>query len=258
MNKYSDYKRNHIILPGREKALEDFLNSSFNGAKHKIKHSYSSHSEDALTWSCFDIISQLPESKKINTLDEILEHSFCGNDMNQKMPFSFMNEKDIEIQVGKKYKGPHTKEETELDASISTSKKLIFFEAKLYSSISLMDKKNNKPFDQIAKKIRVGLDYASKERLEFFFIFLDIAPRKELYKFTNEKKSKSNAMKSPPKKWKSVWWFNRYKNGWRNNLSPLEKIIDDIPTSQSVRSVSENMGWLTWFDLFKITMKGMI
>ena len=36
------------------------------------------------------------------------------------------------------------------------------------------------------------------------------------------------------------------------------KIIDDIPTSQSVRSVSENMGWLTWFDLFKITMKGMI
>ena len=54
------------------------------------------------------------------------------------------------MQVGKIYKGPSTKEETELDASIETKKKIIFIEAKLYSSISLKD--NSKPYDQIAKK----------------------------------------------------------------------------------------------------------
>ncbi len=111
---------------------------------------------------------------------------------------------------------------------------------------------------KLQKKIRVGLDYALKEKKEFYFIFLDIAPRDKLYEFSNEKKSKENAMKLPTKKWKSVWWFNRYKNGWKGNLKPLENILIGISTSQSVKSVSENMGWLTWSDLFKITMRGMI
>lgn len=256
MIKYDDYKRNHVIVPGREKELEIFLKSTFKGVNHKSKNSISSNSEDALTWSCFDLISQLPDSKKIIALDEILEHSYCGNDMNQKMPFSFSYENDIKIEVGKNYKGHFTKEETELDASIETSNKIIFFEAKLYSSISLKD--HSKEYDQIAKKLRVGLDYSSKEKKEFYFIFLDIAPRDQLYKFSDEKKSKENAEKLPTKKWKSVWWFNRYKNGWKGSSKPLEEILCGITTNQSVKSISENMGWLTWFDLFKITMRGMI
>lgn len=260
MIKYDDYKRNHVIIPGREKELDKFLNGKFKGVNHKTKNSISSNSEDALTWTCFDIISQLPDSKKIEVLDEILEHSFCGNDMNQEMPFSFINEDDIKVKVGKIYKGLSIKEETEVDASIETTNKIFFFEAKLYSSISLKSLKDNKPYDQIAKKIRVGLDYANatEEKKEFYFIFLDIAPRDQLYKFSDEKKSKENAESLPTKKWKSVWWFNRYKNGWKGNLQPLEKILTGINTHQSVKSISENMGWLTWFDLFKITMRGMI
>lgn len=260
MIKYDDYKRNHVILPGREKELDKFLNAKFKGINHKSKNSISSNSEDALTWSCFDIISQLPDFKKIIALDEILEHSFCGNDMNQKMPFSFSNEVDIKIEVGKTYKAHSIKEETEVDASIETSNKIIFFEAKLYSSISLESLKDKKPYNQIAKKIRVGLDYANatEEKKEFYFIFLDIAPRDKLYKFSDEKKSKVNAKSLPSKKWKSVWWFNRYKNGWKGSSKPLENILDGITTSQSVKSISENMGWLTWFDLFKITMRSMI
>lgn len=256
MIKYDDYKRNHVILPSREKELDRFLNSKFKGVNHKSKNGISSNSEDALTWSCFDIISQLPDSKKIVALDEILEHSFCGNDMKQEMPFSFSNEVNIKIEVGKIYKGHFTKEETEVDGSIETSNKIIFFEAKLYSSISLKD--DSKEYDQIAKKLRVGLDYASKETKEFYFIFLDIAPRDILYKFSDEKKSKENADKLPTKKWKSVWWFNRYKKGWKGSSKPLEEILSGINTSQSIKSISENMGWLTWFDLFKITMRGMI
>ena len=255
MIKYSDNKRNHVIIPGREKKLKTFLNSSYKGLNHKLKNSYSSNSEDAITWSCFDIISQLSDSKKIVALDEIIEHSFSGNDMNRPT-FSFKNEDIIKVEVGRNYKGPITGEETELDASIETSTKIIFIEAKLYESISLKDK--SKPYDQIAKKIRVGLDYASEEQKEFYFIFLDIAPRDKLYAFSSEKKNIKNAMKLPKKKWKSVWWFNRYKKGWRGSLKPLEEILIGIPTSQGTESISDNMGWLTWSDLFKITMRGMI
>ncbi len=256
MIKYTDSKRNHVIIPGRENLLEKFLSGSYKGVSHKSKNGMSSNSEDAITWSCFDIISQLSDLKKCIALDEIIEHSFSENDMIKKR-FSFADENEIKIEIGKIYKGNSTKEETELDATIETSSKIIFIEAKLYSSISL--KSDNKPYDQIAKKIRVGLDYALNENKEFYFLFLDIAPRDKLYQFSSEKKSMENAKKLPSKKWKSVWWFNRYKNGWQGKITPLEQILKDITTNEAViKNVSENMGWLTWTDLFKITMRGMI
>ena len=258
MIKYEDNKRNHVIIPGREKKLEKFLSGTFKGQNHKFKNSKSSNSEDAITWSCFDIISQLPHLKKIIALDEIIEHSFSSKDMIKKT-FSFANENEIKIEVGKIYKRDTVKEETELDVSIETDNKIIFFEAKLYSSISLADESKNKPYDQIAKKIRVGLDYALKENKEFFFIFLDIAPRKKLYEFTTEKKSLKNATNLPSKKWKSVWWFNRYKNGWKGSSKPITEMLSDITKDDIIiRNVSENMGWLTWTDVFKITMRGML
>ena len=258
MIKYENNKRNHVVIPGRENMLNKFLESTYKNVNHKLKNGINSNSEDAITWSCFDIISQLPELKKIIALDEIIEHSFCDKDMTQKK-FSFSNEKEIKVEIGKTYKGHSINEETELDASIETLNKIIFIEAKLYSSISLADKTKNKPHDQIARKIRVGLDYALKEKKEFFFIFLDIAPRDYLYKFTSEKKSMANAKKSPTNKWKSVWWFNRYKNGWKGNLKPINEILSDISKDEKlIRNVSENMGWLTWTDLFKTTMRGMI
>jgi len=34
---YSDNKRNHVIIPGREKELENFLNSSYKGVSNKPK-----------------------------------------------------------------------------------------------------------------------------------------------------------------------------------------------------------------------------
>ena len=173
------------------------------------------------------------------------------------IPFSFKTEKDIVIEVGKTYVGPNIKEETEVDAIIKTSSKIIFIEAKLYSSISLQDK--DKQVDQIAKKIRVGLDYAISKEMDFFFILLDIAPRDKIYSFTEEKKSKENAESLPTKKWKTVWWFNRYKNGWGGSLSPLKDVLAGIElNSVTVERVSKNMGWLTWADLFKITMRGLM
>jgi hypothetical protein len=253
MKIYDDYKLNHVIVPGREKSLMDFLNGNYKGVNHKRKNSFSSNSEDAITWSCFDIISQLPDSRKKEILDDIIEHSFCEKDMIKK-EFSFFDENEIQIEIGKVFKAISIEEQTELDASIETAKKVFFIEAKLYSSISLEDKDKSKPYDQIVKKIRVGLDYASKQNKEFFFIFLDLAPRKKIYEFSDDKKSLENASKSPAKKWKSVFWFNRYKR----NPKILKQKLSNINSTQSVESISENMGWLTWADLFKITMRSLI
>jgi len=252
MIKYEDPKRNHVIIPGREEVLDKFLKSSYKGMSHKTKNGHSSNSEDAITWSCFDIISQLSEAKKAIALDELIEHSFCDKDMAKK-EFSFSDEKNIQIEVGKTYKGLIIKEQTELDACIETSTKVIFIEAKLYSSISLSNG-DSESYDQIAKKLRVGRDYSAKENKEFFFIFLDIAPRNKIYSFSDEKKSMENAKKLSPKKWKSVWWFNRYKR----TPHAMKEILDNIASLQTLNSVAENMGWLTWTDLFKITMRSLV
>ena len=252
---YKDYRRNHAVLPGREVALERFLKQDYKGLRHKWNNGFNSHSEDALTWSCFDLLSSFPLSTKIMALDEIFEDAYQG-----QSKFLFKNgrfqENQIQIYIGKQYTGSTSKESTEVDASIELPDKLIFFEAKLYSSMS-MASPPEKPHDQIARKLRIGLDSPLQDIRKFFFIFLDIAPLDKLTK----RKSKTEAL-APSRngfedKWKSAWLFNYYKFGRNNSLSPLKKALEgiDIP---SVQSVSENMGWLTWSDLFKIVLRGMI
>jgi len=260
---YENYLRNHVVYPGREKALETFLKQDYKGMRHKWKNRLNSHSEDALTWSCFEAISQLPFPKKIKALDEILEDSFNDGKSKFNCNFNFKDqhykENEIVIFIGKKYSGisikEDTKEDTEVDASIEMPDKIIFFEAKLYSSISLADGEK-KPHDQIARKLRVGLDYANREKKEFYFIFLDIAPRSVLLKFAKGK-SKKKALDHLKDKWKSAWWFNYYKVGRNNSLKPLKIALEGIDVP-SVESVADNMGWLTWGDLFKIVLRGTI
>lgn len=254
MKLYKNYQRNHVILPGRENLLEEFINKKYKGKSLKVKNSISPNSEDALTWSCFDIISQLPFNKKLIALDEILEDAY---DFECDFKFKDKNYQvgDIGVFVGKEYTGL-PKEDTEVDASIETKDKLIFFEAKLYSSVSLADKENDKPHDQIIRKIRVGLECAKRNEQDFYFIFLDIAPADKLLAFSREK-GKENAKKSIKEKWKSAWYFNYYKKGWKGNLTPLRKELEGIDYN-SLEVVSKNMGWLTWASLFKTVMKGMI
>ncbi len=252
--KYENYQRNHAIIPGREKALEDFLKQGYKGMQHKWKNGISSNSEDALTWSCFEVIANFPLPKKITALDEILENAYEG-----KCNFNFKDqnytEDDIKIFIGKEYTGTTTKESTEVDASIELPDKLIFIEAKLYSSISLANPLNKKPHDQIARKLRVGLDSAKDK--EFYFIFLDIAPVNKL----TQRKTKTEALSTSKggfyDKWKSAWWFNYYKVGRNKSLKPLKDILSDIPI-KSEQSVANNMGWLTWSDLYKSILRGIL
>jgi hypothetical protein len=252
---YKDYRRNHVVLPGREDALETFLSQDYKGMRHKWNNGFSSYSEDALTWSCFDILSSIPLSKKIVALDEIFEDAYLG-----QSNFVFKNgrfkEDQIQIRIGKQYTGFSSNEVTEVDASIELPGKLIFFEAKLYSTVS-MASPPEKPHDQIARKLRIGLDSPLRDTREFFFIFIDIAPLEKLMKRKNKSEALAPSKKGFEDKWKSAWLFNYYKFGRNNSLSPLKRALEgiDIPP---VQSVAENMGWLTWGDLFKIVLRGMI
>ncbi|WHZ06839.1 MAG: hypothetical protein OJF59_000592 [Cytophagales bacterium] len=235
--KYKTYLRNHVVLPGSEKPLHTFLNSILvdgNGKekKHKLEHAFSPNSEDALTWSCFDVLRHQPQERIIQALSEIMEDAFEG-----KANFSFEDEKNIKIHIGKNYHASTLNENTELDASIETDDKLIFIEAKLYSKISLPDE--DKPYDQLIKKLRVGLDVANRESKKFYFIFLDIAPIDYTLKF-GEKAVNAE-------------YFKKYTEN-SNTLS--DKLIAN--SYQSLEDVSQNMGWLTWACLFKTVLRATI
>jgi hypothetical protein len=249
---YKDYLRNHVVLPGREKALEKFLKQTYEGMLHKKKNSFNSNSEDALTWSCFDILRNLPSNKMVGVLNEIWEDAYQAK---IRSPFSDLHDDEIKIEIGKQYTGSKTKNSTEVDASIELPGVLVFFEAKLYSAVSVKTPKHK--HDQIARKLRIGLDNPlNEEYYDFYFIFLDIAPRDKLMC----RKSKKEAL-APAKgfhdKWKSAWLFSYYKYGRNNSLKPLREILKDIPV-KDIKQVSTNMGWLTWADLFKDLLRGMI
>ena len=169
---YTNYQRNHAILPDSEQALHQFLNASIviNGEekKHKLEYATNSNSEDALTWSCFDRLRNLPKEKITIALNEIFEDAFGDfKEENKAVPesFSFADEQNIEIHIGKNYDAVSVNESTEVDVSIETDSKLIFIEAKLYSKISMPDE--NRIHDQIARKLRVGLDTANASNRNF-------------------------------------------------------------------------------------------
>ena len=76
--------------------MEAFLNQSYEGMQHKWKNAFSSNSEDALTWSCFDLIANFPGLDKAIALDEILEDAYAGSS-----PLSFNSRRiDNENIVG--------------------------------------------------------------------------------------------------------------------------------------------------------------
>ena len=65
---YKDYRDNFAVMPGREAALHNFVNQTYGGQRHKLRHTKSSNSEDALTWSCLDTLNNLPEPSRTSAL----------------------------------------------------------------------------------------------------------------------------------------------------------------------------------------------
>src|SRR5882672_9452640 len=216
--KYRDPQDNHVIWPGRAKALRSFIEQPYGGMQHKMQNAHSSNSEDALTWSCFDLLAQVSADARRCALRDIWELAFGTPDA----PEDVLSGR---IQIGKRYGDG---EATEVDASIEGPAVLVFVEAKLYSPMSQADASKGKPHNQIERKLRVGLREASRDRKSFYFILLDLAPLETL-RTLNPGASLEEAIATPAsgfgRKWLTAYWFARYKYGSRGSLAPLQKLL---------------------------------
>jgi hypothetical protein len=250
---YTHYRDNHVICPGRDSALKTFVEQKYGGLQHKLRNAHSSHSEDAVTWSCFDALRHVDVRHRKVALAEIWELAFgaCA------IPTGV---EDGEIKIGETYGAK--KERTEVDASIEGPGVLVFIEAKLYSAMSQADGKD-KPHNQIARKLRVGVHEAVRRGADFYFILLDLAPIGILsnlnprVSLTKAKRAKASGFRS---KWLTSYWFARYKFGWKGSLTPLQEILADEPAIEeiSARQLANNMGWLTWADMFKCVLRAVL
>lgn len=234
--------------------MYNFLNASHKGMKHKIQYSKNSNSEDALTWSCFDFIRSQGTEIQVGAIKEMIEDAYSGENSVHETDLA-----GLRIDIGKEFVAPSTSETTEVDASIESDRIVIFFEAKLYSALSLADPPE-KPYNQIARKLRVGLDYAQSVKKTYYFVVIDIAPVEKM----RVRKSKEKALSGPNSyrdKWKTAWWYDYYKKGRNNSMKPLEEILTGIDLNgedYNISAISRNMGWLTWGDLFKITLRSAV
>jgi hypothetical protein len=242
---YRDYRDNFVIWPGREDALAKFVNQTYGGQRHKLRHTRSSNSEDALTWSCFDTLNEIRGAARTTALTDLWALAFDD----RPTPAAFLTG---EILIGEKY--GEKPEETEVDASIDGNKVLVFIEAKLYSPMSPADPPT-KPYDQIARKLRVGLKEAQRSGRDFYFILLDIAP-KEILQGLKPSASQRKPRGGFASKWLTADCFSLYR-GIRGSVSPLREVLKDIP-GVDARVVVRNMGWLTWSDVFKAVLRAVI
>ena len=58
-------------------------------------------------------------------------------------------------------------------------------------------------------------------------------------------------------KWRSAWLFQYYKVGRNKSLRPLAEALAGV-AHPPVEAVAARMGWLTWADLFKCTMRAAL
>jgi hypothetical protein len=101
----------HGLLPASFLAVAMTVKRAFDTPSYKIggiskllypvyfaslKHAFNPNSEDALTWSCFDVLRRQPHERIVQALNEILEDAFEG-----KTDFLFTDEQNIEIHIGK-------------------------------------------------------------------------------------------------------------------------------------------------------------
>lgn len=246
---YDDYHDNFVVVPGRESLLKKFVAQSYGGKQHKLKATRSSNSEDALTWSCFDTLNCLPVPQRAAALEALWTLAF------PELPAP-SDLATAAIRIGKTY--GTGKEKTEVDASVEGDSTLIFIEAKLFSPMSLADEANGKPHNQIARKLRVGISEAQRAGTDFYFLILDIAP-KEVLRALKPGASLAEAQTATcggfAGKWLTAYWFSRYKGG--ASVTPLREMLKDV-VGADAKAVAENMGWLVWADVFKVTLRAVI
>jgi hypothetical protein len=249
---YDDFRDNHVIWPDREPHLDRFLRQSFKGVSHKMKNARSSNSEDALTWSCFDTLANVGQTRRALALEQLWELAYGDMAIPEGLGAAT-------IHIGKSY--GTGKETTEVDLSFEDDGLIVLVEAKLYSPMSQADPDNDKPHNQIARKLTIGLRRAQEMRKDFYFILLDIAPADCLAQLNpgaslDDAKGKASGFGG---KWLTSYWFCRYKYGHRGSLKPLrDLLLKEGLNAGQVAQVADRMGWLTWADVFKVVLRAVI
>jgi hypothetical protein len=245
------HQGNHVIWPGREGALEKFVHQSYGGlGKHKLANAHSAHSEDALTWSCFDCLAQVKQPIQEQALREMWKLAYDGAALPKGLS-------PAKIHVGHTYGTGRLK--TEVDASIEGPGVLVFIEAKLYSPMS-QSEPPVKPFNQIARKLQIGVQQALATNRDFCFILLDLAPGHMLrtlrpgVSLDEATTARGGGFKN---KWLTAYWFDRYKSARGGSLTPIRQVLKELPDADLAR-VTKNMGWLTWADLFKVVLRAVV
>jgi hypothetical protein len=248
---YDVPRYNHVIWPGSEPDLDEFLGQTFKGYHHKWKNAHSSNSEDALTWSCFDILKHVDQSRRALALEELWELTYGK----MAAPDGF---EAATICIGKSYGAGNAS--SEIDLSFVGDGFLVFAEAKLYSPMSQADPDNDKP-NQIARKLTLGLKTAQIMGKDFYFILLDIAPPGCLAQLKPRASLKEANGKASGfgGKWLTSYWFSRFKYGHGGSLTPLRDVLlkEGLDADQ-VSQVAARMGWLTWADIFKVVLRSVI
>ena len=249
---YENFRDNHVIWPGREPHLVKFLRQSFKGINHKMRNALSANSEDALTWSCFDTLGNVSQRGRALALEELWELAY--GDMAAPKGLE-----ESTIHIGKSY--GVGKKTTEVDLSFEGEGFLVLVEAKLYSPMSQADPDNDKPHNQIARKLTIGLRGAQAMRKDFYFILIDIAPADCLAQLKpgaclDEALGKASGFGG---KWLTSYWFSRYKYGHRGSLKPLrDLLLKEGLNAGQVAQVADRMDWLTWAEVFKVVLRGVI
>jgi len=217
-----------------------------------MKNARSANSEDALTWSCFDTLANVSQRRRASALEELWELAYGDMAAPDGLEAST-------IQIGKIYGAG--KKTTEVDLSLEGDSFLVLVEAKLYSPMSQADPDNDKPHNQIERKLTIGLRAAHAMRKDFYFILLDIAPADCLAQL-NPGASLDEAMRKASGfggKWLTSYWFSRYKYGHRGSLKPLrDLLLKEGLNAGQVAQVAYRMSWLTWADVFKVVLRAVI
>jgi hypothetical protein len=127
--------------------------------------------------------------------------------------------------------------------------------------MSQADPDNDKPHNQIERKLTIGLREAQATGKEFYFILLDIAPAECLAQLNSGASLKEALGKASGfgGKWLTSYWFSRYKYGHRGSLKPLRDLLlkAGLDAGQAAQ-VAKRMGWLTWADVSKVVLRAVI
>ena len=247
------YLPTYMALEQVDEDIRQIANHAVNAVLTAVRDLYTAQDKNSFTFEEILIaVRQVDPSRRALALGELWDLAYG----NMAAPAGL---EGSAIHIGKSY--GTGKKSTEADLSFEGDGFLVLVEAKLYSPMSQADPENDKPHNQIARKLTIGLREAQARSNDFYFILLDIAPVECLAQLKPGASLKEAMGKASGfgGKWLTSYWYSRYKYGHRGSLKPLGELLskEGLNAGQTAQ-VAARMGWLTWADVFKVVLRAVI